>query len=311
MSPVLDPTFRLHRRPRRAWGAVGIAAVILARSAAAQELAHATLDPAGGRGSGSSGGQVITNDASLGGIGGEAHDTAELTVRPGFAGQLWDATGLEITPQPAALAEQGSLALTARATGDDGTSGPLDSGAVRWGEESPFVTISAAGLVSAGLFPGNQSATITASYGDLKGSALIDLYDSAPDDFGPFAGDGLDDGWQWRWFADNPADGGSDADPDGDGQINALESLAGTHPLDASSRLRTRIEGVEGAANSRRLVLEPWNPGRTYTWESSTDLRNPWTEIVGDPVAPQPNGEAHATDDFATELLKFYRLRIE
>ena len=61
-----------------------IALALLGCAAQAQELTHATLDPAGGRSSGG----TITNDATLGGIGGEMMDTPQLTARAGFVGQM-------------------------------------------------------------------------------------------------------------------------------------------------------------------------------------------------------------------------------
>ena len=279
---------------------------LLAGSVTAQELTHATLDSAGGRSTGG----TVTNDATLGGIGGEMHDTNPLAARPGFAGQLWDAVSLEITPEPASMQESSTLQLAARLTGDDGTT-QHPSAAVTWQSASQFLSVNAAGLLTTGTLPGNQTATVTARSGDLYGSAIISLFDLTPDDYGPFAGDGLDDPWQWSFFANDPTNAQPGDDPDNDGQDNALEFLAGTTPLDSGSFLRIRIAPEPNQPTVRQLFFEPFRPDRTYRWEYSTTLQPPWRPVIGDPADPLPTGEARATDEAADETRKFYRLIIE
>lgn len=272
----------------------------------AQEITHATLDPAGGRGGGGS----ITNDASLGGIGGEMMDTPQLTARAGFAGQLWDPASLDITPQPASLPESSALQLAAHLTGDDGITQPPDA-PLTWETVSPFLSIDATGLATSTQLPGDQSATVTARSGGLTGSAILSLLDGTDDDYGLFASDGLDDAWQWSHFAGDPENGQPADDPDHDGQDNAFEFLAGTTPRDGGSFLRTRIEAVPGQPDARQLFFSPWRPDRIYTWEFSTDLEAPWSPVTGSPPDLQPDGEARATDGIAIEPRKFYRLNIE
>lgn len=279
---------------------------LLTSAAHAQELTHATLDSAGGR----SAGGTITNDATLGGIGGEMHDTAPLTARPGFAGQLWDAVSLDITPQPASMQESSTLQLTAHLTGDDATTQPT-SAAVTWESASLFLSVNTSGMLATGTLPGDATATVTARSGEFFGSADIFLFDLTPDDYGPFAGDGLDDPWQWNFFANDPDNAQPGDDPDSDGQDNALEFLAGTTPLDGSSFLQIRIEPVPGQPTVRQLFFSPFRPDRTYRWEFSTNLQPTWQPVIGDPADPLPTGEARATDEAADETRKFYRLFIE
>ncbi len=271
-----------------------------------QELTHAVLDSAGGRSTGG----TITNVASLGGIGGEMHDTAPLTARSGFAGQLWDAVRLDITPQPASMQESSTLQLAAHLTGDDATTQP-PAAALTWETASLFLSVDATGLAASTRLPGDQTATVTARSGDLTGSADISLFDLTPDDYGAFAGDGLDDPWQWTFFANNPDNAQPADDPDSDGQDNAIEFLAGTTPLDGSSFLQIRTEPEPNQPSVRQLFFDPWRPDRTYRWEYSTTLQPAWQAVAGDPPDPQTNGEARATDVRATEARKFYRLSIE
>lgn len=279
---------------------------LLAGTVSAQELTHATLDSAGGRSTGG----TVTNDATLGGIGGEMHDTAPLASRPGFAGQLWDAVSLDITPQPASMQESSTLQLGAHLTGDDATT-QTPAAAVTWESASQFLSISSAGLLTTGTLPGNQTATVAARSGDLFGSADISLFDLTPDDYGPFAGDGLDDPWQWNFFANDPGNAQPGDDPDSDGQDNALEFLAGTTPLDGSSFLHVRIAPEPNQPTVRQLFFQPFRPDRIYRWEFSTNLQPSWQPVIGDPPDPQPTGEARATDEAAEEARKFYRLIIE
>jgi hypothetical protein len=280
--------------------------LLLAGHLSAQELTHTVLDAGGG----TSTGGTITNDATLGGIGGEMHDTAPLIARPGFAGQLWDAVSLDIAPQPAAMSESSTLQLAAHFTGDDATTLPTSAG-LTWETASLFLSVDATGLAASSTLPGDQAATVTASSGDLTGSAEISLFDLTPDDYGPFAADGLDDAWQWFYFASDPASGAPGSDPDSDGQDNALEFLAGTTPLDGSSFLQLWIEPEPFQPSVRQLFFTPYRADRTYTWEYSTNLQPAWQPVIGDPPDPRPTGEARATDEVADEARKFYRLQIE
>jgi len=75
---------------------------------------------------------------------------------------------------------------------------------------------------------------------------------------------GLDDGWELRYFGRLGVD--PNADPDGDGQTNLQEFLAGTDPLDPSSVLRiTRVEG-----GSAIVICAQTVPGRTYQLQRAT-----------------------------------------
>lgn len=280
--------------------------MILPLTAGAQELLHASLDSAGGR---ISGGTVV-NDATLGSIGGEMHEGEPFAARPGFAGQLWDAIGLEITPQPAAMNESSTLQLAAQLSGDDGTA-QVPPAAPSWETGGMFLSIDASGLATSSRLPGDQSAAVGARSGDLTGSAVITLFDLTPDDYGPFASDDLDDGWQWKWFGDDPASGAPGSDPDHDGQANTLEFLAGTVPLDGASFLQVWMEPQPSRPAVYQLFFAPFRQDRIYRWEWSGTLEPVWQPVVGEPPVPSPSGEARATDEEATGAKKFYRLWIE
>ena len=86
--------------------------------------------------------------------------------------------------------------------------------------------------------------------------------------------DGVSDIWYWL----HPNAGATLADPDGDGAINLAEALAGTDPLDASSRFHTTAAQPDSSGN---LVLR-WASvvGKSYQIESSPDLAV-WTTRPG------------------------------
>ncbi len=203
---------------------IGLISLILITPATAQELTHATLAPGG----------TITNDATLGDIGGEAHEQSGTTVRPGFAGQLWDVATLDISPQPATIGEESTLQLTTLLTGDDTTTQPSPADIV-WSSDSFSLSVSPTGLLTSGPVPTDQNATITAQSSSLSATAGVLIYDLTPYNFGPFAGDSLDDAWQQFFFSSDPALAAPTLDPDGDGQNNAFEFLVGTGPQDSAS----------------------------------------------------------------------------
>jgi hypothetical protein len=279
---------------------------LLALPATSQELIHSSLDPAGGRSTGG----TITNDATLGGIGGELFDDTQVISRPGFAGQLYDAVYIDVEPGPPVVAELDTLLLSAFVMGDDDTT--LDASDVTWSNlGSPFFIVNAAGLITAAAVPATFTLPLQVAAAGLSGNVLLTIYDTIPDNYGPFAGDELDDAWQQFWFGENPALAAPGLDPDGDGQNNHTEFLAITSPLDPASLLTTRIELVPGRPTHRLLILHPWRAERTYTWEWTPDLAQPWAVLPGATITPQPGEEAHATDENAVDTRRLYRVKIE
>lgn len=279
---------------------------ILTLPAMSQELTHTSLDPAGGRGTGGN----ITNDATLGGIGGEIFEDTQITSRPGFAGQLYDAVYIDVEPAPPVVAELGAASFSAFVMCDDGTT--LGASGVTWSNlGSPFFTVSATGLVTANAVPETLTLPLEVAAAGLAGNVFLTIYDTSPDNYGPFAGDQLDDAWQQFWFGENPALAAPGLDPDGDGQNNLTEFLAITSPLDPASRITTRIEPVPGRPSHRLLILHPWRAERTYTWEWTPDLAQPWAALPGAVITVEAGEEAHAYDTNAVDAQRLYRVKIE
>jgi subtilisin-like proprotein convertase family protein len=83
--------------------------------------------------------------------------------------------------------------------------------------------------------------------------------------------DGLDDGWERRWFA-GLADGPRD-DPDSDGWNNAAEQLQGSDPTRANDEFVPTLSMLPG----RVRVSWPATEGATYELWSAPMATGPWT----------------------------------
>ena len=136
------------------------------------------------------------------------------------------------------------------------------------------------------------------------------MLDLLPDNFGSYAGDGLDDSWQNQYFGLNNPDAEPRSDPDGDGQNNQFEFTAGIVPTDSDSRFDLRVEPVPGQPARKRLVFSPRRMDRTYSIFSSGGLEtNSWSELT-DGIISDNGSERSVTDPNASQGRKFYRVRI-
>ena len=102
--------------------------------------------------------------------------------------------------------------------------------------------------------------------------------------------DGLLDAWELQYFG-NLAQTGA-GDPDGDGQSNASEQLAGTEPNNGQSALAVTSITRTGADFS-----VTWNSvaGKTYRAEFAPDLGGPWTIFPTTVTATGPTSTASGT----------------
>ena len=98
-------------------------------------------------------------------------------------------------------------------------------------------------------------------------SAYVNMNASTP----AGVGDGIPGSWRLQYFGDGlSAQGGAaaNADPDGDGQNNLKEFLAGTSPVDPASVLRASI----GQSGNNILILFTTVAGKSYRLEQATEL---------------------------------------
>ena len=93
-----------------------------------------------------------------------------------------------------------------------------------------------------------------------------------PDNFGSYAGDGLDDAWQNQYFGLNNPNAAPNVDFDGTGETNLFKYIAGLNPFDSTSRFTLTLASVSGLLAQRNLVFMLLAPGRTYTVTYETDL---------------------------------------
>jgi len=140
----------------------------------------------------------------------------------------------------------------------------------------------------------------------------LTVLDTIPDNFGSYAGDGLDDAWQVQYFGLPPnALAGPNVDADGTGQTNLFKYVAGLNPTDPTSRFTLNIQPVPGEPTQTNLIFSPLVAGRTYTVVARTDLTTVggWTAINAS--APSDDGTQRTiTDLSATGPTKFYEVQI-
>ena len=106
----------------------------------------------------------------------------------------------------------------------------------------------------------------------------------------------------------DPAISGDQADPDGDGQTNAAEFIAGTKPKEAGSVLRVSRLNLAGSG----LQIEfPTVAGKTYRVYYSNDLTAPWPWPILEDNLPGTGGTIVLTDPAAlAQPRRFYRLNV-
>ncbi len=222
-----------------------------------------------------------TNDGSAGGFAGVSTVAAPAkTAKAGYIAQLYEVTGFLVSASPSTLNEGTTRQLDAGHLLDDATLLAIDPSLVSWSVLSgPIVSISTTGLATAGIVYQHTAASVRGTYlGDLSPFNLTVL-NAGLDDFESYAGDGIDDDWQVLYFGlpPNPL-AGPLLDPDGDGQSNVFEWIAGLVPTDPHSVFKLRIEA---SFQGRHLVFSPLVGGRTYTVLFSPSLLAPprWPEL--------------------------------
>jgi hypothetical protein len=284
------------------------------RTSANYSVATDTTDAAGLRAVSAS----YTHDGSLGGVAGiSTVATPAETAKAGYLGQLYEVTGLALSSGAEApeFDEGTTLQLAAWHTLDDATLLALPASAVTWHKDGSFpLTDIEAGLATAAAVYQNTATTVSATQGEIPYQLTAELeltvLDILPDNFGSYAGDGLDDDWQYDYFGLNNLDAFPGKDPDGDGQDNRFEFTAGLIPTDPLSRFLLRIEPVAGEPGKKRLVFSPRFNDRTYDILTSTTLApESWNPLTAGEIS-DIGEERTVTDTEATEGKKFYRVQV-
>jgi hypothetical protein len=279
------------------------------RSSASYTIATDTADAGGKRATSA----AYTNDGSAGGVAGLSTVTAPAeTTKSGYLGQLYDITGLTLTAVSLNVNESATDQLGAWQALDDATFLAVPAASVVWSVASgPLTGISAAGLATAGTVYQDTAATAQGVFSGNTGTLGLTVKNVNPDDFGNYAGDGLDDAWQNQYFGLNNPNAAPAADPDGDGQTNLFEFTAGLVPTDPQSRFLLNIAPVVGQPAQKKLIFSPRLIDRTYTIKARTSLLTGSYLPLTNPAAPTDNGQERTiTDLSATGVMKFYRVEI-
>ena len=266
------------------------------------------VDVGGGRSTSA----IYSQDASLGGIVGVSTVAAPAeTAKHGYIGQLAEVSGIQIPATPASVNEGSTRQLTALQLLDDGTTAVIDPATVAWSVfTGPVASISASGLATAATVFQTTPATVQGGWGGHFSGLVLSVVNVNTDDYQAYAADGIDDDWQVQYFGASPnANAAPTADPDGDGQTNLFEFLAGVVPNDATSRFLFRIEPVAGQPSWKNLIFSPRLPDRTYTVKTNPDLGTTWSSLLGAPVSDN-GSERTVTDPNARAANKFYRVDI-
>lgn len=274
-----------------------------------------TAEPGPGGGAVQSSGGTITAEISVsdGIAGGVSNVTGGgVQTKGNFTGQLYDPVSLDVTGTPSSVNETAATQLSASAVMDDATTLALDPNDIAWSVMAgPFSGVTAGGLATSTNIYQNEIGQLRGIWQTLQDIENISVLNVGDDDFGSYAGDGLDDAWQVNFFGlDNP-DAGPGEDPDGDQQDNQLENLAGVDPTDASSSFDVRIELVTGQPTHRRVVFTPFFIDRTYRMLWSPDLATAFA-ILGGTTSENTGdgGTGKITDINAVEVRKFYQIEI-
>ena len=289
--------------------AMPVVAAAQTRTSANYTITPDTLDSGGGRIT-SSDYSMTTSLGLVVGVASGGAPTAQEKV--GYIAQLVDPAALQLSAAPSSVNEGGASQLSATVVMDDATTTPLLATAVTWSVQSgPITGVSSAGVATAGIVYQNTGATVQGGYAGLTGTANLTVINSNIDNFGLYAGDGIDDAWQVQYFGLNNPKALALIDPDGDGQNNLFEYIAGTVPTDSTSRFLLRIENVPGQLSQKRLIFSPIVAGRTYTAKTSLTLGAgaSWADLSSSSF--QDVGEERTVTDLnAAAISQFYHVEI-
>jgi hypothetical protein len=244
-------------------------------------------------------------------FGGISSDASGLIVlKHGPVNTISSVSFVQFQAAPSQVSEATINQLFGRAQYDDGTFVLLNSVGEEWNVLSGPVRFISDGVLQSSNVYQDTSALLRLAFEGYHADLSLAVKNTGEDDFGIYAQDGANDLWQVQNFGENNLNGKGSADPDGDGQNNLYEYIAGTSPTNASSRFSFSIEPVSGNTNQMRLRLNPRLPDRTY----SVDFRVNLTGIS----RPLTNGiitdlgvDRTIVDPSATNRTRFYRVRIE
>ncbi len=249
------------------------------------------------------------NASILGGVA-TAASPPEL-AKAGYIAQLYEVAGLAVSSALPAVNEGASVLLRAFQILDDATFLPVAASSVAWsGVSFPLASISASGLATAQIVYQHTPGSVQGTFAGFSGSYQLTVLNVGSDDFGSYAGDGLADDWQVRYFGLNNPLAAPGIDASGTGQTNLFKYVAGLDPLDPRSRFTLEIQMVPGQPNWKKLVFAPRFPDRNYVVKTKPSLTaTEWSPLGSSTVSDQ--GELRTVTDLdASGARKFYQVEI-
>jgi hypothetical protein len=248
------------------------------------------------------------NTPSLGGGSDVAATSANTAAQPGFIAQLAAVTGLALTANGISFEETGASQLAAWELLADATRAPLAPAALAWSAAAGPISVSPAGVVTAAPVYQDSAATAAAAYAGFSATLPLVVLNTADDNYGSYANDGLRDDWQIQYFGPANPNAGPTRDPDHDGLANSFECAAALDPTSAASTFTLTIQPVPGQPTQRRIVFKPRYDTASYTVETSADLSH-WLPLTSFATADSGT-QRTVTDLAATQTNKFYRVAV-
>ena len=123
------------------------------------------------------------------------------TAKSGYVGQLYDITGFVLTAVAPNVNEGATGQLGAWQALYDATFLAASAASIAWSVASgPLTGISTNGLATAGIVYQDTAATAQGIFGGFTATLPRTVKNVNTDDFGTYAGDGIDHAWQVQYF---------------------------------------------------------------------------------------------------------------
>jgi len=270
-------------------------AAVTAASSASYNTSPVSIDAGGARATSAN---YALDGSSVGGIGGISA-SASYTARHGYSGQLFEVTNITVNAVSTNLNETVSVALNPQASLSDGTK--LSPAVIHWVISGAIDSVSSTGLVTAASVYTNTLGTVSGGLGSLSVSRNFLVLDVNPDNFGLYANDGIQDGWQVAYFGlNNQAATGASA---------LFAYTAGLNPTNPASMFALSLTNAAGQSQHKVLTFSPRYTNRTYKVEYADRLNQTFSNLTLATVID--NGTVRTvTDTNPSKVSRFYRVQI-
>jgi len=287
--------------------ALGAAAYAGPRASANYSIATDTTASGGGRTASAS----YTHDGHAGPVAGISTVAAPvLSAKHGFAGQITDATGLQLTAGNLQVGEGATLQLAAWLALDDDTFHAVPGASLAWNPLDGPITIGSTGLITGGPVFQNTAATAQGTHLGFAATLGLTVLDTITDNFGTYAADGIGDDWQVQYFGHDNPQAAPGVDASGNGHTNRFKYIAGLDPLDPADRFTLKIEPVSGQPGQMRVIFSPLVPGRSYMVKAKSSLTSGTFTPLGNATFSDHGDERTVTDLGASGVTKYYHVEI-